>query len=514
MNLIPVIGLEVHLQLKTASKIFCVCSTQLGAPPNAQVCPVCLGLPGVLPVLNRQVCLAGVRVSLALGCGIQQRILFHRKNYFYPELTKGYQISQYDLPLGMNGLVEIPPHPARSPSRGEGKGEGAAKKVRVLRVHMEEDAGKLLHRPDGGSLVDLNRAGVPLLEIVTEPDLESPEQAYEYLKTLKGILEYLDVSDCDMEKGSLRCDANVSLSPLTPPSPRRGEGKGEGGRVLGAKAEIKNLNSFRSVARALAYEIKRQGELLAEGGKVVQETRLWDDVKEVTQGMRSKEYAHDYRYFPEPDLVPFAVAAEEIERARAALPELPRQRAERFVKQYGLTPADAAGLTASRSTADYFEAAIKLRKSVPGTGTVPGTGVKNVANWILGDLAREMNERGVDRIEALSFGPGRLVELLELIDSGKISGKMAKDLLIESLQSGQAPRAVVEARGLSQVTDKEAIREAARAVIQEQPKAAEDFKQGKSQALMFLVGQLMRKMKGAASPAVSQEVIKELIEKE
>ena len=474
MARIPVIGLEVHLQMKTASKIFCGCSTQFGAPPNSQVCPVCLGMPGVLPVLNRQVFLYGVRVALALGCRIQSQIVFHRKNYFYPDLPKGYQISQYDLPLGTSGAVELP----------------SGKKVRITRAHLEEDAGKLLHRPDGGSLVDLNRAGVPLLEIVTEPDLESPEQAYEYLKTLKGILESLDVSDCDMEKGSLRCDANVSLK----------QDNGE----LGTKAEIKNLNSFRSVARALTYEIKRQGELLDEGGKVVQETRLWDDAKGITQGMRSKEFAHDYRYFPEPDLVPFAVAEKEIEQVRAALPELPRQRAERLVRQYGLPLPDAVGLTSSRSTADYYETCVK---KLP-------TASKTAANWILGDIAREMNERNADRIEALNFGPDRLAELVELIDSGRISGKMAKEVLIESLRSGQAPCAVVEAKGLSQVTDKEAIRAAARAVIQEQPKAASDFKQGKETALMFLVGQLMRKMKGAASPAISQEVLKELIEKE
>lgn len=476
MEYIPVIGLEVHLQLKTVSKIFCGCSTEFGAPPNSQVCPVCLGMPGVLPVLNRQVFLSGVRVSLALGCGIQSRIVFHRKNYFYPDLPKGYQISQYDLPLGTTGSVELP----------------SGKKVRVMRVHMEEDAGKLLHREDG-SLVDLNRAGVPLLEIVTEPDLETPEQAHEYLKTLKGILEYLNVSDCDMEKGSLRCDANISI--------RQANGE------LGTKAEIKNLNSFRAVARALAYEIKRQSALLKDGERVIQETRLWDDIKGVTQGMRSKEEAHDYRYFPEPDLVPFAVAAEEVEKAKAALPELPRQRAERFAKQYGLPVSDAASLTASYSTAAYYEASVQ---QLPAAKGQPGQ--KALANWILGDLAREMNERNADRIEALNFGPDRLVELVELIDSGKISGKMAKDVLVKSLQSGRAPRAVVEAEGLSQVVDKEPIRAAARVVIEEQPKAVEDFKQGKATALMFLVGQLMRKMKGAANPALSQEVLKELLE--
>jgi len=483
-SFITVIGLEVHLQLKTASKIFCGCSTGFGAAPNSQVCPVCLGLPGVLPVLNRQVFLSGLRVSLALGCGIQPRIVFHRKNYFYPDLPKGYQISQYDLPLGAHGSVEIP----------------SGKKIRILRVHMEEDAGKLIHRPEeGSSLVDLNRAGVPLLEIVSQPDLESPEQAYEYLKTLKGILGYLDVSDCDMEKGSLRCDANVSLK--------------EGAAAeLGTKVEIKNLNSFRAVARALSYEIQRQGKMLQQGEKVSQETRLWDDLKGITQGMRGKEFAHDYRYFPEPDLVPFAVAADGIKEARASLPELPSQRAERFVRQYGLPRPDAVGLTASRSTADYYEAAVKTKG--PGTPPVPGPPVlKTLANWILGDLAREMNERNLDSIDGLSFGPERLVELVDLIDSGKISGKMAKEVLIESLQSGQAPAAVVQSKKLSQVSDKEAIRTAARQVIQEQPKAVEDFKQGKNPALMFMVGQLMKKMKGAANPGLSQEVLKELLEK-
>ena len=480
MDYVPVIGLEVHLQLKTATKIFCGCSTLFGAPPNSQVCPVCLGLPGVLPVLNRQVFLYGVRVALGLQCKIQPRIVFHRKNYFYPDLPKGYQISQYDLPLGSDGTVGIP--------------SGAA--IRILRVHMEEDAGKLVHRPEeGASLVDLNRAGVPLLEIVTQPDLESPEQAHEYLKTLKGILEYLEVSDCDMEKGSLRCDANVSLSPAL------------GERVLGTKVEIKNLNSFKAVARSLAYEIQRQKRVLEEGEKVLQETRLWDDVQGVTQGMRSKEYAHDYRYFPEPDLVPFAVGSEEIERVRRSLPELPRQRAQRFVDQYKLPAADAVALTSSHSTADYYEACSRLIPTGKGSGPY-----KTVANWILGDLAREMNERNVDGIEGLKFSPSHLVELVDLIDSGKISGKMAKEVLTEALQSSRSPAAVVQAKGMAQVTDRESIRAAARQVLEEQPQAVADYKQGKGQSLMFLVGQLMRKTKGAANPGLSQEVLRELLE--
>ena len=486
MNGMTVIGLEVHLQLSTASKIFCGCSTRFGAPPNSQVCPVCLGLPGVLPVLNRQVFLHGIRVALGLGCQIQSKVVFHRKNYFYPDLPKGYQISQYDLPLGMHGGLEL----------------AGGKKIRVLRVHMEEDAGKLIHKPDGGaSLVDLNRAGVPLLEIVSEPDLESVEQAYEYLKTLKGILEYLDVSDCDMEKGSLRCDANISLGT-------------EANRLSGTKVEIKNLNSFRAVARALSFEIERQGKMRAEGEKILQETRLWDDAKGVTIGMRSKEYAHDYRYFPEPDLVPFSVSAGQVEEVRQALPELPRARAQRFAQAYGLPAADAVGLTASRATADYYEACIKT-KLVPGTA-VPGTNqvfAKAVANWMLSDLAREINDRHLDGINELGFPPEHLVNLIELIDSGKISGKMAKEVFVECLASKQSPSEVVKVKGWVQVTDRAAILAAAEEVVREHPQPAQDFRGGKDQALMFLVGQLMRRMKGAASPAVSQEVLRELLGK-
>ena len=479
MILVPVIGLEVHLQLETESKIFCGCATRFGASPNAQVCPVCLGFPGVLPVLNRRVLKHGLKVALALNCRITPRLIFHRKNYFYPDLPKGYQISQFDLPLATAGEVVVP---------------GLERRIRVRRVHMEEDAGKLVHRPEEGvSLVDFNRGGVPLLEIVSEPDLRSPEEAGAYLKTLKGILEYLEVSDCDMEKGSLRCDANVSLCPAAP------DGSVE---LSGTRVEIKNLNSFRSVVRAFAFEIQRQGRVLKEGEKVLQETRLWDDVNGVTQGMRSKEYAHDYRYFPEPDLVPFAVPEPEIEEARRALPELPGERAGRFAKQFMLPEADARALTASRATADYFEQCVRLN----------GAKAKTAAHWILGDLAREMNDRGVGRIEELGFAPAHLIELMDLIDSGKISGKMAKEVLVEALAGRKPPGAVVREKGLSQVTDRQALRAAAQAVVQENPKPAADYRQGKQQALMFLVGQLMRRTKGAASPAVSQEVLREILE--
>ncbi|MBI3318277.1 MAG: Asp-tRNA(Asn)/Glu-tRNA(Gln) amidotransferase subunit GatB [Candidatus Omnitrophica bacterium] len=466
----PVIGLEVHLQLATASKIFCGCANSFGASPNAQVCPVCLGFPGTLPVLNRQVLRFGIRVALGLNCRIQPRIVFHRKNYFYPDLPKNYQISQYDLPLGLGGFVQL-----------------KDRRIRIHRVHMEEDAGKLIHEEgEGGSLVDFNRTGVPLLEIVSEPDLTSPEEAYETLKTLKGILQYLEVSDCDMEKGSLRCDANVSLKT---------------GGAMGTKVEIKNLNSFKGVSRSLSYEILRQGEVLDSGGKVLQETRLWDDVNERTLLMRSKEYAHDYRYFPEPDLVPFSVSENEIEAIRKDLPELPEARTRRFESGEKLPAADAKALTSVKANADYFEECLK---AVPGTA-------KALANWILGDLSREVNERNLESVRDLSFPPGHLVELVKLIDSGRISGKMAKEVLVEALKSRQSPAAVVQARGLAQVTDLAVLKEAALLVVKEQPQAAADYQSGKEQALMFLVGQLMRRTKGAASPAVSQEILRELL---
>jgi len=485
MKYVPVIGLEVHLQLKTASKIFCGCATTFGAAPNSQVCPVCLGFPGVLPVLNRQALVLGIRVALGLHCQIQPHIVFHRKNYFYPDLPKGFQISQYDLPLGTDGVVELP-----------------ERKIRIRRAHLEEDAGKLIHKEaEDASLVDFNRTGMPLLEIVTEPDLTSPEEAYLYLKTLKAILEYLEVSDCDMEKGSLRCDTNISLSSLTPPSPLRGEGKGEG--VLGTRAEIKNLNSFKAVSRALHFEIQRQTKVLEEGEKVQQETRTWDDVQGVTLSMRSKEYAHDYRYFPEPDLVPFTVTPQELEAVQKNLPELPKVRAQRLAQQYGLSGADAGVLTSSKGTADYFEDCLKISSA---------SHAKMLANWILSEMAREMNERNLENISGLKFPPAYLVELVGLIESGRISGKMAKEVFVECLKSSQSPAAWVESKGLTQVSDRSTLKEAALGVIQEQVQAVADYRKGKDQALMFLVGQLMRRTQGAASPAVSQEILRELLE--
>ena len=475
-----VIGLEIHLQLGTASKIFCGCSTRFAGAPNSQVCPVCLGFPGVLPVLNRKALQLGIRVALGLHCAIQPQIVFHRKNYFYPDLPKAFQISQYDLPLGKNGAVEV----------GE-------QKVRIQRVHLEEDAGKLIHKEEeAASLVDYNRSGVPLLEIVSEPDLTSPEEAHAYLRTLKGILMYLEVSDCDMEKGSLRCDANISLAPGS-----FSQGEELAHAKLGTKVEIKNLNSFKAVAQALAFEVKRQTRILEEGGRILQETRFWDDERGMTQGMRSKEFAHDYRYFPEPDLVPFEVSLKEIQEVQDSLPELPQQRLERLMKQYSLPPADAKALTAFKGTADYFES---CAQKAPASG-------KAISHWILGQVSRQMNEQGMDDIAALAFAPEHLVELVNLIDSGRISHKMAKEIFVECLTHRESPKAVVERKRLVQVTDPGALKEMASEVVRSHPKAVEDYHKGKEQSLMFLVGQLMKKTQGSASPAISRQILQDLL---
>lgn len=471
-----VIGLEVHLQLKTETKVFCGCSTKFGQKPNSQTCPVCLGLPGSLPVLNERAFLYAIKVALALNCRIQDVIKFDRKNYYYPDLPKNYQISQYDMPLSYDGHVDIVKDDGKTPKR-----------VRITRVHMEEDAGKLVH-PEGEnySLVDLNRTGMPLLEIVTEPDINTPQEAYNYLTNLKSILEYLDVSDCDMEKGSLRCDANISVRP-------------EGQTKLGTKVELKNMNSFRNVKLALEYEVRRQVNSVEEGDKIAQETRLWDAEKSVTLSMRSKEEATDYRYFPEPDLVPFVVDKEVIERIRLDMPELPEAKIDRFMKSFGLSEYDANVLASDRDLAAFFEKA---------AGNYDNK--KAIANWLMGDILAYMNDKKISPAE-LGITPEGLISLLKMIDSGAISGKMAKDIALESLETRVGPDEIVAKKGLSQISDAGKIEEIVRSVIGKNEKSVADYKSGKKNALGFLVGQVMRESKGAANPETVNRVLRQVL---
>jgi len=471
----PVIGLEVHAQLLTDSKIFCGCSTRFGAEPNQNTCPVCMGFPGVLPVLNRKVVEFAVRAGLATHCEIARTSRWARKNYFYPDLPKGYQISQYELPLCRNGYIEIESGQAR-------------KKIRLTRIHMEEDAGKNIHDVRGDySLVDLNRAGVPLMEIVSEPDIGSAEEAGRYLKNLRAILQYLEVCDGNMEEGSFRCDANISVRP-------------SGAKELGTKVEIKNMNSFKAVEKALEHEIKRQIETLSEGGRLQQETRLWDAEREVTRSMRSKEFAHDYRYFPEPDLLPLVVEEKWIEEIRAGLPELPEQRRERFASQYGLPPYDAELLTARRDVADYFEAAVKAHSNP-----------KAISNWVMGDLFRVIKEKRLDdklRIAAWPVAPERLAEMVRMIDQGKISGKMAKGLFEEMLETGEAPDKIARAKGLEQVSDTGSIEKAIEQVLAAHPRQASDYRGGNEKVFGFLIGQIMKATQGKANPQIVNEILK------
>ncbi|UCB57520.1 MAG: Asp-tRNA(Asn)/Glu-tRNA(Gln) amidotransferase subunit GatB [Candidatus Omnitrophota bacterium] len=471
----PVIGLEVHVQLDTKSKCFCGCSIKFGQSPNSQTCPVCLGFPGSLPVLNEAALKLSLKAALALDCEVSKFIKFDRKNYFYPDLPKNFQISQYDLPLSHNGALFI-------------DSESGRKKIRIRRVHLEEDAGKLVHPEKGKmSMVDFNRSGTPLLEIVSEPDIDSAEEAYDYLLRLKAILEYLEVSDCNMEEGSLRCDANVSL-------------KSAGG-ALGDKVELKNMNSFKGVKQALEYEIKRQAELLDKKKKITQETRLWDAVKNVTVSMRSKEEAHDYRYFPEPDLVPFILDEDYIKKIRESLPELPQARAERFAREYNIPRYDAAVLTADKYLADYFEQCVQLYDKT-----------KIVSNWIMTELLAHLNKRNID-IRYLELKPKSFVSILEMMDEGSISGKLAKEILPEALESKKEPRDIVKEKGLVQVTDTKEIETIVERVIKENPKAAGDYYQGKTSAFTFLVGQIMRVSRGKANPKVANKILKEQLER-
>jgi len=473
-----VIGLEVHVELSTQSKIFCSCTTEFGGAPNTHTCPICLGMPGVLPVLNKKVLEYAIRAGLALNCQIAEFSKFDRKNYFYPDLPKAYQISQYDLPLAAKGQIDI--------QVGE-----QVKRIGITRIHMEEDAGKLLHG-EGSldfvdySLVDLNRTGVPLIEIVSEPDLRSSEEARLYLEKLKSILQYIEISDCKMQEGSLRCDGNISVRPV-------------GQKEFGTKTELKNMNSFKALEKALEYEAKRQMEILEDGGKVIQETRRWDEARGVTLAMRSKEQAHDYRYFPDPDLVPLVIDREWVEEIRAGLPELPETKKERFVKEYGLPEYDADILTSSRRLASFYE------ETVAGFNNS-----KIVSNWIMGELLRILKEEGKE-IEEITLTPGHLVEMLQLVDKGTISGKIAKTVFEEMFHTGKPAVKIVEERGLTQISDEGALIAIVEEVLAKNQKSVEDYKNGKEKALGAIVGQVMKATKGRANPELVNKLIKERI---
>lgn len=470
-----VIGLEVHLHLKTKTKAFCGCSTEFGKEPNSQTCPVCLGLPGSLPVFNRTVLDYAIKVALALNCEVQRFTKFDRKNYFYPDLPKNYQISQYDLPLSKNGFINIDT-------------ESGVKRIGITRVHIEEDAGKLIHTDDS-SLVDFNRTGIPLLEIVSEPDINSPQEAHQYLVNLKNIIQYLDVSDCDMEKGSLRCDANISLRP-------RGE------KMLGIKAELKNMNSFKGVKDALTYEIRRQAELMESRKEIIQETRLWDEKGLKTVPMRTKEGAKDYRYFPEPDLPPFIISEEKIKEIRGTIPELPHTKYTRFIQEYGLSEYDAKILVSSKEDAFFAEECFKAYGEKDK---------KLLVNWLIGPLLSEANSRNLN-ISALKITAGSLLNLLVFLERNEISNLTAKAVLTDMLDSGKSAAAIIQEKGLVQISDSNALKEIALQVISENPKSVSDYKSGKENALMFLVGQLMRKSKGKANPKVAKELLKESLD--
>jgi aspartyl-tRNA(Asn)/glutamyl-tRNA(Gln) amidotransferase subunit B len=471
MEFEPVIGLEVHAQLKTRSKIFCGCSTEFGGQPNTHVCPICLGMPGVLPVLNRKVVEYALRMAVATHCRISPESRFARKNYFYPDLPKGYQISQYELPLALGGHIDI-------------EVGGRIKRVGITRIHMEEDAGKLLHDSDQSfSRVDLNRTGVPLIEIVSEPDLRSPEEAGAYLRKLRSILRYLDICDGNMEEGSFRCDANVSIRPA-------------GTQPFGTRTELKNLNSFKHVEKAIAYEINRQKDVVMDGGQIFQQTLLWNPDKGQSTTMRSKEEAHDYRYFPDPDLLPLTVNADWVQEITQRLPELPDAKRERFSTAYGLSDYDADVLTTSRELADYFESCLE-NYSNP----------KQVSNWIMGSLLALLNAEGKD-IQQSPISPGELAALLKLIDTNVISGKIAKTVFDEMARTGKPPETIVQEKGLVQVTDSSQIEKIVQKVLSENPREVSDYRNGKEKVFGFFVGQVMRETKGKANPRQVNEILK------
>jgi len=466
-----VIGLEVHLQLNTKTKAFCGCSTDFGKAPNANVCPVCLGFPGTLPVYNRQALNSAIKLALAFGCQIQEHTKFDRKNYFYPDLPKNYQISQFDLPLSRNGYLDI-------------YSQDKPKRIGITRVHLEEDAGKLIHET-GVSLVDFNRTGIPLLEIVSEPDLNSPQEAFDYLTSLKSIIEYLDVSDCDMEKGSLRCDANISLRLW-------------GAKELGVKTELKNMNSFKGVKDALTFEVQRQTQLLETNQKMVQETRLWDVQKGVTAAMRTKEGAKDYRYFPDPDLTVFIIEQSMVAQIKALLPELPQEKMRRLVKEYRLTEYDAKILVSSKKDAEFAESCIL---------DYPEKDKKEMVNWLIGPLLSESNSRKV-KLHELNLDKNELISLIGFVQRQEISHLCAKSVLSQLIDTGKSARDLIQEGNLGQVSNADELSEVIETVIQENEKSVSDFKAGKANALMYLVGQVMKKSSGKANPKVVGELIR------
>ncbi len=476
MSYEAVIGLEVHAELLTQSKVFCGCSSKFGAPPNQNTCPVCLALPGALPVLNRRAVEFGIRAGLATHCTVANYSRWARKNYFYPDLPKGYQISQYELPLCLAGRIDIVTE------------AGGPKRIRLTRIHMEEDTGKNIHDAHGdSSLVDFNRCGVPLLEIVSEPDIRSAAEAGAYLRKLRTILQYLEICDGNMEEGSFRCDANVSI--------RR-----PGATELGTKVEIKNMNSFRNVERAIEFELKRQAQALGEGARLVQETRLWDPDREVTRSMRSKESAHDYRYFPEPDLLPLLVSDEWIEEVRRGLPELPDARRARFARDYALPEYDADVLTMRKDVADYYEEAVRHHKNP-----------KALSNWVMGDILRIIRERKLDNalvIHDWPVPPERLAAMVELIDSGEISGKIAKSVFEEMVNTGKTPVQIVDEQGLKQISDEGPIIAAVEQVIAANPEKVAEYRSGKDKLFGFFVGQAMKATQGKANPQKLNELLR------
>lgn len=471
-----VIGLEVHAELATRSKIYCSCTTEFGGEPNTHCCPICTGMPGVLPVLNRSVVEYAVKAGLATNCTIPDFSKQDRKNYFYPDLPKAYQISQYDLPLCVGGHIDIKP-------------DGVEKRIGITRIHIEEDAAKLMHDEwASDTMVDYNRCGVPLIEIVSEPDMRSAEEARAYVETLKSILEYTGVSDCKMQEGSLRADVNLSVRP-------------KGQKELGTRTEMKNLNSFRSIVRAVEFEAQRQINLLESGEAVVQETRRWDDAKGISYTMRSKEEAHDYRYFPEPDLVPIVVDAEWAARIRGALPELPDARRKRYIENYGLPEYDAWMLTSSKTLSDFFEEAVS-----------GSSNAKAVSNWVMGDLMRILKEKELE-MEQIPFPAAYLARLVAMIDKGTISGTIAKKVFEKMFNSGKDPETIVKEEGLEVVSDEGALVQVVRKILDANPQSVADYKSGKGKAVGFLVGQAMKETKGKANPQLINRLLKEELDK-